>query len=202
MTIDHKAPPIHRLSPAQAERRRSILAAAGVLGGEGGYDAVTISAVAKKAGVARATLYHYFGSKDQLLAEVTIAQTDEIIAAFRADPPRGNEPYERIANMLERIVDWALERPMLFRALSSSWTSSDRSANPAQRALANGMLEYLRMALGSEVPGDELSVARAMDHVFFAVMVQLSIDILTRDQAVADLAEAARLIVLGAGRLD
>ena len=163
---------------------------------------MTISRVAELAGVARATLYHYFESKDQLLAEVTIAQAADVTAALQASPPMGGSPSERVAEMLVRIVDWGLAKPRLFEALANSWTSPNRRASGAQRKLVDGMLERIRVVIGDDIPGDELAVARVIDHVVYAVLVQLSIGVLTREEAIEDVQVAARLIVRGAGISD
>ena len=53
-----------------ADTRRSILDAARGLVAEGGFAAVQMSEVAKKAGVATGTLYRYFSSKEALCRHV------------------------------------------------------------------------------------------------------------------------------------
>jgi AcrR family transcriptional regulator len=188
-----------KLSPAQAERRRSLLAAASALGVEGGYDAITISAVAERAGVARATLYHYFRSKDDLLREATTQQLAEITADLQARPPTAGSPQARAADMLRRIVDWSLAKPLLFRAIISAWTSPGRGPAIPNRVLERALVENLRVVLGSESPGDVFAIARVLDHVAFAVLVKLSIGLMNRDEAVENLSEAAELVLLGAG---
>ena len=45
-----------------------LLAAAAELAAEGGYDAVQMRDVAQRSGVAMATMYRYFSSKENLLA--------------------------------------------------------------------------------------------------------------------------------------
>ena len=53
-----------------ADTRRSILDAARDLVAEGGFAAVQMTEVAKKAGVATGTLYRYFSSKEALCRQV------------------------------------------------------------------------------------------------------------------------------------
>ena len=50
--------------------RGEILAAAKDLFAESGYDAVSISAIARRAGTSKANVFHHFGSKDTLYLEV------------------------------------------------------------------------------------------------------------------------------------
>ena len=76
-----------RLTPAQESRRARLVDAAYELACEGGYGAVTIDAVCKRAEVARATIYHHFGSKDHLIAEAILRWGSEIQRALHASPP-------------------------------------------------------------------------------------------------------------------
>ena len=56
-----------------AEREEAILAAATTIAGEGGMAAVQIAAVAARAGIAAGTVYRYFPSKTDLVAELVAA---------------------------------------------------------------------------------------------------------------------------------
>jgi TetR/AcrR family transcriptional repressor of mexJK operon len=61
-----------RLEPAETEspKRRAILSAAAALFMAHGYGAVSMDAVARAAGVSKATLYAHFGAKDRLFASI------------------------------------------------------------------------------------------------------------------------------------
>src|SRR3954451_25099586 len=60
------------LEPAEAAspKRRAILEAAAALFMAEGYGAVSMDAVARRAGVSKATLYAHFGAKDRLFAAI------------------------------------------------------------------------------------------------------------------------------------
>ena len=62
------APPI--TAPPVAPKRQAVLEAAGRLFMAQGYGAVSMDAVAREAGVSKATLYAHFSSKDALFAEM------------------------------------------------------------------------------------------------------------------------------------
>src|SRR5688572_33264036 len=85
-----------RLSPEQALRRAGVVEAARALAGEGGYPAVTMHAVAARAGASRATLYRWFASKDHLLGEVALAWGAELTAALRERPLAARAKAERV----------------------------------------------------------------------------------------------------------
>jgi TetR/AcrR family transcriptional regulator len=60
-----------KASPTAAEDgARAILDAAATLFARQGFDAVSIAAIAAKAGVSKANIFHHFGSKDALYFEV------------------------------------------------------------------------------------------------------------------------------------
>jgi TetR/AcrR family fatty acid metabolism transcriptional regulator len=57
-------------STAQEERRRAILAAAVRVFARSGYHGARVGDIAEEAGVAHGLLYHYFASKEEVLATV------------------------------------------------------------------------------------------------------------------------------------
>lgn len=183
------------LTHAQRERRRRVLSAARALAAQGGYEAVTISAVAARAGVSRSTLYHYFGSKGHLLAELTLSETAELNARLDATPLKGDSPEERIAAVMERIVDWALQEPNLFDALVTAWTSSDAVAPGAQHSFNTSMFNELTAGFGEDRLAKAPDVARLLEHVVFSCLVRLNRGLTTRDEAVRDLQLAAKLML-------
>src|SRR5262245_29850909 len=60
----------------KAQDRERVLSLAGELLAEHGFDGVTMSDIAERAGVARATVFNYFGSKYALVEELTEAVLD------------------------------------------------------------------------------------------------------------------------------
>ena len=105
-----------RLTPAQASRRARLVDAAYELARIGGYTAVTIDAVREQAGVARATVYHHFGSKDHLIAAAILRWGQEIQESMRTAPPAKGELIDRVIATLRAVVDAAVAEPELLRA--------------------------------------------------------------------------------------
>lgn len=82
-----------RQEQVDESRRRVLGAARALLGNAAGYTAFTVDAVAKKADVARATVYYQFGSKTGLLDAVCddlaeAGQMSDLAAAFANPDPR------------------------------------------------------------------------------------------------------------------
>ncbi len=80
-------------SPVASRKRQAVLEAAAKLFIGQGYGAVSMDAVAKAAGVSKATLYAHFSGKDALFAEIvrnrlSRLKTDSATVANHALPPR------------------------------------------------------------------------------------------------------------------
>lgn len=183
------------LTPAQAERRRSALSAARALATEGGFDAVSISAVSEKAGLSRATLYHYFGSKAQLLAELTLEVTGDLTASLDFEELAGASAEKRVGAMLERIVDWALGKPKLFEALASGWTTPDIDHPTIQRSFNQRMHANVVASLGTANVENTAEIATVLGHIVFSCLVRINTGIASRDEAKSDMRLAAKLLL-------
>lgn len=105
-----------RLSRAQATRVDAMVEAARTLAAERGYDGLSMQAVAERSGVARATIYRYFTTKDDLLAEVGKVWVEEIAGGITALPTSGL-PAARVDALFEHIVDMAERELPLTAAL-------------------------------------------------------------------------------------
>jgi AcrR family transcriptional regulator len=91
---------------SRGERTRSaILAATSSLIAERGTEAFSISDVAKRAGINRALIYHYFQNRDNLI----VSAIDHILSGYQ--PP---EP-EVSPDGVERITRAFIERPEIAR---------------------------------------------------------------------------------------
>lgn len=85
----------------RAEKVEQILDRAATLLREGGYDELSINRVACDIGVARAAVYWYFPSRDELF----VAACARVFAAAFADPPAGADHRRRIEWGIARFAD-------------------------------------------------------------------------------------------------
>ena len=75
----------------RATTREQIIQAAYRVLAEQGYDAATIKAIAREAGVAPGLLHYYFASKDELLVEVAeVRHQAKTSLTFRRPPTRAS----------------------------------------------------------------------------------------------------------------
>ena len=139
------------------DARRAVLDAARELFAELGFERTTMRAVAARAGVDPALIYHYFGDKDGLLFAALQPPADAAtvfagLAAIAADRT-GEELVRRLIGLWE-------ERPEVreqMAAILRTGLSHDR----ASRLLRDILSSFILAALGDVLAGDrrELRVA-------------------------------------------
>ena len=96
--------------------RETILAAAEKILARGGEGALSIRELCARVGVTAPTIYHHFGDKDGLVAEVVDACFAEFDHAL-ADGPVPADPVEALAWGLERYVAYGVAHPAHYRLL-------------------------------------------------------------------------------------
>lgn len=104
---------------ANAESRRAaILAAATALIADGGFTAAAVRPVAKASGISTGSVYRYFGTREELLAEVFRLLADReyttVDGAVRAVAPHVSE---RLTALLGTFSQRALRSPRTAEAL-------------------------------------------------------------------------------------
>src|SRR5436190_711337 len=91
-----------------AARRDAIVQAAGALAAEGGINAVHITPVAQRAGVATGTVYRYFPSKDDLVAALVAAVSERETGAMRRAAEAAPGPLSALAAAITTCAARAL----------------------------------------------------------------------------------------------
>ena len=119
-------------------RRSQLISAAAAIALESGSEAITVSAVAQRAGLARTSVYEYFGSSAELVADLIIEElnafTDILVAAVEP----AEIPEAAIANWINSALKYIADgRHLLAKALSATSLPVNRSAEigAAHRAL-------------------------------------------------------------------
>jgi AcrR family transcriptional regulator len=156
--------------PLDAQRDR-ILAAARELFAARGFEAVTMAEVARRAGVARATVFNHFGSKHALVEAIT------------------ESVFDYYAGMLERaLADERSSAPTLVRALFDQMGLGIQALHGFYRSVFR---EIMKLQVGLEEGG---AVAQASDRAHARLERLLARGQargeLSREYAAADLAHA------------
>jgi AcrR family transcriptional regulator len=110
-----------RLTP---DERRAQLVALGVASlAEHPLESLTIDYLSAQAGVSRALLFHYFGSKNGLRREVVRTARDSMLHA--TEPLPDLPPLDRLHDTLSRIVRFVREHRGTFYSLVRGVASGD-----------------------------------------------------------------------------
>jgi AcrR family transcriptional regulator len=86
----------HALDQHRANQRAQVLAAALELMGERGMTGLTMSALAERAGISRATLYHHFRDVDSVMAAWVGEQINRSLATLVRDAEAIADPMARL----------------------------------------------------------------------------------------------------------
>ncbi|RLP25469.1 TetR/AcrR family transcriptional regulator [Mesorhizobium sp. YM1C-6-2] len=152
--------------PAASPARRRLLDTATRLFYSGGIHAVGIDRIIAEAGVAKATFYNHFPSKDDLVVAYVEEQDRlgrEAVAALPTQPPRG-----MIAAILGRIGDAATGggyRGCPFLNAAAEYPDPEgpvRKAIDARRAWYHGLLRQLLAEDGDPAPSVTASLLVAL----------------------------------------
>jgi TetR/AcrR family transcriptional regulator, fatty acid metabolism regulator protein len=101
----------------QREKRRLILRAAITVFARSGYHTSRVADVAKEAGVAYGLVYHYFGSKEDLLETIFRRTWSRMLEAVEAVEQEGASAREQLAGVARIVLgSWELD-PDLVRVL-------------------------------------------------------------------------------------
>lgn len=110
------ARPVASEEERDAQRHR-IRRAASELHAEGGLQAVSVRAVAKRAGVSTGLLYSYYANLSDLMRSlwmVPIAELGRSLATVESDEP---DPIKRLERLLETFIDFTIANEETHRGL-------------------------------------------------------------------------------------
>jgi AcrR family transcriptional regulator len=109
--------PTEKTLARKAALRKQLLDAALGLVASGGFNALTITAVAQQAGIATGAVYKHFESKAHLCAEVFRLATEKEVAMVRHSAIREGAPARRLLDTIETFALRALRGQRLAYAL-------------------------------------------------------------------------------------
>jgi TetR/AcrR family transcriptional regulator, fatty acid metabolism regulator protein len=102
---------------ARPDRRRLLLDAAIHVFARKGYHACRVGDIAKEAGVSHGLLYHYFGSKEEVLRTIFLETWGQMLAAVRGIQEAGGPATDQVRKVAAVVLgSWKLN-PDLIRLL-------------------------------------------------------------------------------------
>ena len=175
-----------RLSARQADTVERLTAAAVDELREHSYEGLTVRNVAARAGVAPATAYTYFSSKDHLVAEVYWRRVRSL-PADAPDPER--TPAQRVAATLSELALLVADEPELSAATTVALLSPEPDVKVLRDRIGATWHNRIVTALGDDAHGDivtvlDLAVSGAllqtgMGHLAYADLPGLLADVAT-----------------------
>jgi AcrR family transcriptional regulator len=134
-----------RLTARQAALVERLVVAAADEAREVGYEGTTVRSAAKRAGVAPATAYTYFASKNHLLAEVLWRRMEAL-----PDPGHAPDstPLERLGSELEVIGLFMADDPQLAAACTTALLGSGPDVFSLRERFGSELHRRIRAALG------------------------------------------------------
>lgn len=111
---------------ATRRKRQTVIDTALRLFVERGYEQVSVDDILRAANISKGTFYHYFDSKEELLAEPTSAQA-QIVERWLQTPPALVPSFEgHIMRLFLDLGSNIAEAPRLYRSLTALAMSHDR----------------------------------------------------------------------------
>jgi AcrR family transcriptional regulator len=100
------------------ERRRRLLELGAELFARHSYDELSMSRIAREAGISKALLYHYFPSKQDYFVATLREAAEEV--RRRTEPDPDLPPAEALAGSLDAFLAWIEENEVAYRKLVES----------------------------------------------------------------------------------
>jgi TetR/AcrR family transcriptional regulator, cholesterol catabolism regulator len=184
------------LTPRQLARRERIVRAALALAAEGGYDAVQMRDVATRADVALGTIYHYFASKDHLLAATLVHWTKNFRAGIEHRPPTGATVLERVLELLDRTTHAMRLHPQLTAAVITGFSSPSAEVAACQLEVHDAWSTVLGTAFDESIdPERRERIVQTLAHVWYSGLMGWTLGWRTLERAADELEDAARLLL-------
>src|SRR4051794_26811210 len=114
--VSPSAPAYRRLGVD--ERRRRLLGLGAELFTHHAYDELSMSRIAREAGISKALLYHYFPSKEAFFRATLGQAAEELQSLTQTDPDK--PPLEQLDGALGRYLSWIEEHETAYRKLLQS----------------------------------------------------------------------------------
>jgi AcrR family transcriptional regulator len=189
-----------RLTVRQAAVVEQLVEAAADEARQLGYEGLTVRNVARRAGVAPATAYTYFASKDHLLAEVlwrrlqALPQPEDVAGAV-PDGTGRSHAVDRVVAELRVLGLFVAGDPMLAAACTTALLGSGPEVRALRVLFGAALHDRIANALGDDA--DE-AVLRSLDLAYSGAMLWAGMGHIRFEDVPDALADAARLVLGGA----
>ena len=163
------APTIHE---HRELRRQQLISAALELALDEGAGAVTVAAVAKKAGLARSSIYEYFASSADLIADLILEELDYYSNRLALAIVDVTDPFEKIEHWIAEGLRYVADgRHMLVKSLNTISTPEFRKEEISMGH--RKMIAPLRQALAETGIKDPAAAAAFLSSATDAASIRI-----------------------------
>ncbi len=177
-----------RLNSRQVDTVRRLTAAAVEELRASGYAGLTVRNVAARSGVAPATAYTYFSSKNHLIAEVFWRR----LQALEPVAAESNDPTERVVALLREIALLVSDEPNLAIACTNAILGDDPDVQHLRGRIGLEIRNRLEAALGDEA---DQAVLNALEFAWAGAMVHAGMGYTSYNRVAERLTTTAELIM-------
>ena len=154
--------------------------------------------VAQRADVALGTVYHYFTSKDHLLAESMVVYIRQLADWVEHYPAVGTNTYERVQDLLGRMTRAIARNQQVSAALVGGLVAEGPQVAACQDEMHEVFASVMATAFGPDVPDhDRDRIIRTLEHVWFSCQIAWKNGWMPLDRAIAELEASAEVLVSG-----
>jgi TetR/AcrR family transcriptional regulator len=89
-----------------------------------GFESVGVNEIAEKAGLAKPSLYHHFGSKEGLLEEIVATEGQKLLALSAGDAKYEHDIVKNLTNLFNDSISFACNNQDFFRLLLRLFASA------------------------------------------------------------------------------
>ncbi|MDC3725633.1 MULTISPECIES: TetR/AcrR family transcriptional regulator [unclassified Rhodococcus (in: high G+C Gram-positive bacteria)] len=180
-----------RLTEKQADTVARLTQAAVEVLREEGFTGLTVRMVAARAGVAPATAYTYFSSKEHLVAEVFWRRLANAPTADAADAENTSRA-DRVVAVLRGIALLLADEPELAAAVTSALLGQDPDVEHLRARIGLDIRHRISAALGADSDPDELE---ALELLYAGALVRAGMGYGTYEKLADRLETSVRLLL-------
>jgi AcrR family transcriptional regulator len=179
-------PTRRQLTVRQADTVRRLTNAAVDEVSESGHENLSVRDVARRAGVAPATAYTYFASKDHLLTEIFWRRLNALPPVLVSKAPSKRQ----VVAVLRDLALLVSEEPELAAGCTAAMFGSEPDVRQLRLYIGLEIHQRIVAAVGADGPA-----ARLLELAYFGAMVEAGLGYTTYEHVADRLAEAAELIL-------
>lgn len=153
------------------DKQKEILASALKLFVNNGFHGTPTSKIAKEAGVANGTLFHYYPTKDDLIVSLYVAVKSEMSAFIDSKTEAADDFQTRFQSQFIHALHWALEHPDEFQYIQQFYASP--YANELQSEVLQQQLQKTCIEIQSAIDA-KIIKPMPVDYIFTLISSHLS----------------------------